>query len=123
MFIGASLVAQMIKNLPLRQLDPGLIPGSGRSPGEGNGSPLQYSYLGNQMDRRAWQATVHGITKSWTRLSDFHFSGGTYIHICMCVHIHICVCVYMSFPCDSDGEESACTKFVPKKNVCPRSLH
>src|SRR5574341_1343706 len=44
--------------------DPGSIPGSGRSPGEGNGYPLQYSYLENCMDRGAWQATVHGVTKS-----------------------------------------------------------
>ena len=41
----------------------GLIPGLGRSPGEGNGNPLQYSCLGNSMDRAAWQATVHGVTK------------------------------------------------------------
>ena len=46
--------------------DPGSIPGSGRSPGEVNGYPLQYSCLENPMDRRAWQATVHGVTKSWT---------------------------------------------------------
>ena len=46
--------------------DVGSIPGSGRSPGEGNGNPLQYSCLGNSMDRGAWQATVHGITKSQT---------------------------------------------------------
>ena len=43
--------------------DLGSIPGSGRSPGEGNGNPLQYSYLGNPMDRGAWQATVHGIAR------------------------------------------------------------
>ena len=43
--------------------DPGLIPGSGRSPGEGNGNPLQYSCLENPMDRGAWQATVHGVTR------------------------------------------------------------
>ena len=49
--------------------DTGLIPGSGRSPGEGNGNPLQYSCLGNLMDRRAWQATAHGVAKSRTRLS------------------------------------------------------
>ena len=49
--------------------DVGLIPGSGRSPGEGNGNPLQYSFLENYMDRGAWQATVHGVTKSQTRLS------------------------------------------------------
>ena len=49
--------------------DLGSIPGSGRSPGEGNGYPLQYSCLENPMDRVAWQATVHGVTKSQTRLS------------------------------------------------------
>ena len=52
--------------------DPGLIPGWGRSPGEGNGNPLQYSFLENPMDRGAWWATVHGVAKSQTRLSDFH---------------------------------------------------
>ena len=50
--------------------DLGLIPGLGRSSGEGNGNPLQYSCLENPMDRGAWQAAVHGVTKSWTRLSD-----------------------------------------------------
>ena len=51
--------------------DLGSIPGSGRSPGEGNGNPLQYSCLENPMDGGAWWATVHGVAKSWTRLSDF----------------------------------------------------
>ena len=46
----------------------GSIPGSGRSPGEGNGNSLQYSWLGNPRDREAWWATVHGVTKSQTRL-------------------------------------------------------
>ena len=46
--------------------DPGSIFGSGRSPGEGNGNPLQYSGLENSIDRGAWQATVHGVTRSWT---------------------------------------------------------
>ena len=108
----ASLVAQLIKNLPamqetpvrfLGQEDPlrrdrlptpvflgfpggsdskestcnagdlGSIPGLGRSPGEGNGYPLQYSCLEYPMDRGAWRATVHRVTKSQTRLSDFHF--------------------------------------------------
>ena len=50
--------------------DPGSIPESGRSPGEGNGNSLQYSCLENSMDRGAWQATVHGIAKSQTGLSD-----------------------------------------------------
>ena len=52
--------------------DMGLNHGSGRSPGGGNGNLLQYSWLENLMDREAWQATVHGVTKSWTRLSDYH---------------------------------------------------
>ena len=46
--------------------DLGLIPGLGRSPGEGNGDPLQYFCLENSMDAGAWWATVHGVTKSWT---------------------------------------------------------
>ena len=46
--------------------DAGSIPGSGRSPGEGNGNPLQYSCLGNPMDRGAWGATVQRVAKSWT---------------------------------------------------------
>ena len=49
----------MVKNLPANAADVGLIPGLGRSPGEGNGKPLLYSCLGNPMDRGAWQATVH----------------------------------------------------------------
>ena len=59
--------------------DLGSVPGSGRSPGEGVGNPLQYSCLENFMDRGTWRATVHGVTKSWTRLSDLtpslHFQG------------------------------------------------
>ena len=51
--------------------DPGSIPGLGRSPGERNGNPLQYSCLENPTDRGAWRATVHRVAKSWTRLSDF----------------------------------------------------
>jgi len=53
--------------------EPCLIPGLGRSSGEGNGNPLQYSCLKNSMDRGAWWATVHGVTKSWTQLSNWHF--------------------------------------------------
>ena len=56
----------VVKNLPANAGDVGSIPGSERSPGEGNGSPLQYSCLENSMDRGAWQATVYGITKSQT---------------------------------------------------------
>ena len=48
----------------------GSIPGLGRSPGEGHGNPLQYSFLENPMDRGPWRATVHEVTESWTRLRD-----------------------------------------------------
>ena len=66
-----------VKNLPASVGDLGLIPGLGRSPGEGNGSPLQYSCLENSMDSGAWWATVHGFTKSQTRLSVLIY---TYTH-------------------------------------------
>ena len=62
----------VVKNLPANAgdiRDVGLIPGSGRSPGGGNGNPLQYSGLGNPMDRGAWWATVNGVTKSWAQPS------------------------------------------------------
>ena len=64
----ASLVSQSVKNLPAilettcSTGDPGSIPGSGRSPGGGNGNPLQYPYLENAMDRGAWWAVAHGIS-------------------------------------------------------------
>ena len=54
--------------------DLGSIPGSGRSPGEGNGNPLQYSCLENSMEGEAWWAAVHGVTKSRKRLSDVTFT-------------------------------------------------
>ena len=62
-------MAQLVKNPPATQEsvcsagDPGLIPGSGRSPGEGNSNPLQYSCLGNSMDRGEWWATVRGVAR------------------------------------------------------------
>ena len=68
---GASQVVLVVMNLPTNAGDlrvSGLIPMSGRSPGGGHGYPLQYSCLENPTDRGAWQATVHGGTKSQTRL-------------------------------------------------------
>ena len=61
----------MVKNLTVNAGDAGdlgSIPGSGRSPGEGHGNPLQYSCLGNPRDRGAWQATVHGVAESDTTM-------------------------------------------------------
>ena len=63
----------MLKNLPANAgdiRDKGSVPGSGRCPGGGNGNPLQYSCLENPRDRGAWQATVYGVAKNWTRLND-----------------------------------------------------
>ena len=89
--------------------DPGLIPGLGRSPGEGNGNPLQYSCLENPMDRGAWYATVHGVTKSWTRLSGFTF---TVYHRTASLLLHTILLMifkfYKLFPCSSAGKESTC---------------
>ena len=68
--VWTSLVAQMVKASAYNVGDLGSIPGSGRSPGERNGNPLQYSCLENPMDGGAWWATVLGVTKSGARLSD-----------------------------------------------------
>ena len=67
--IWASQVELVVKNPPANVediKDMGSVIGSGRSPGGGNGNPLQYSFLENPMDRGAWWATVHGVAKTWT---------------------------------------------------------
>ena len=67
--LWASQVVLVVKNPPANAGDrrgTGLIPGSGRSYGEGTGNPLQYSCLENPMDRGTWQAAVHGVSPSWT---------------------------------------------------------
>ena len=76
-FPRAFQVPLVVKNLPASAgdvRDMGSIAGSGSFHGEGHGSPLQYSCLENPMDGEAWRAAVHGVAKSWTRLSDFHFT-------------------------------------------------
>ena len=68
---NTSQVPLVLKNLPSNAgviRDGGSIPESERYPGEGNGNPLQYSCLENPMDKGAWQATVHGVAKSWIHL-------------------------------------------------------
>ena len=72
-------VTQVVKNLSASVGDKGSVPGSGRSPGGGNGNPLQYSRLENPMDRGAWWATVHGVAKSQTQLS-VHTHTHTHTH-------------------------------------------
>ena len=68
--------------------DLGSVPGSGRSPGEGNGNPLQYSCLENPMDREAWRAIVHGAAKSRTQLTNtFNFIGDNRNIIGGCVNL------------------------------------
>ena len=71
--LAEALVAQTVDSASSAE-DLGSIPRLGRSPGEGNGNPLQNFCLENPMNRGAWWATVHGVAKSWTRLSDFHFT-------------------------------------------------
>ena len=118
-FIDSSPVAQLVKNLPANAGDAGdvgLISGSGRSPGEGNGNPLQYACLKNSTDRGAWRATVHRVSDSWTQLSkhpyihinDFicfclkHFNDSYYLHEAThtswhghtTYHTSVCVCTH-----------------------------
>ena len=64
--IGAFQVVLVVKNPPANAGDMSSIPGSGRSPEGGHGNPLQYSCLGNSMDRGAWWAAVHGTAENWT---------------------------------------------------------
>ena len=67
-YLGFSGDGSVVKNMPANTGDLGLIPEWGRSPGEGNGNPLQYACSGNPMDRGTWRATVHVVAKSWTWL-------------------------------------------------------
>ena len=79
----ASQVALVVKNLPANAgdvRDTGSIPESRRSPGEGNGNPLQYSCLENSMGRGAWKATVHRVTESWTQLTWLSMHTHTHTH-------------------------------------------
>ena len=76
----ASQETQVAKNPPADAGDAGLIPGSGRAAGGGNGNTLQYSCLENSMHRGAWWATVHGVAKSQTQLS---------MCVCLCTHAHV----------------------------------
>ena len=71
-------------------------PASGRSPREGNGYPVQYSCLENSMDRGTWRAIVHGVAKSWTPVSDFHFTSNHSISKSYC-YFHCISGIYYFF--------------------------
>ena len=97
LFSEASLVAQMVKCLPAMQETWVRSLGREDSPGEGNGDPLQYSCLENSMNGEAWRATVHGVAKSWTQLSDFPFFSFSFTEISdgeeMATHSSILSCL------------------------------
>ena len=90
----ASQVALVVKNLPANAgdiRDTGLVPGSGRSPGEGHGNPFQYSSLENPMDRGAWWATVHRVAQSRTQLKinlARAFSGPHFVQLFDLCHLY-----------------------------------
>ena len=90
----------VVKNLPANAGDASSIPGSGRSSGEGNGSPLPYYCLKNPMDRGAWRSTTPGVAKRWTRLSNW-------------AHTRLCT---QGLP---DRDTLTCTKLPPK---CPQRI-
>ena len=95
-FPGGSEVKASARNVE----DLGSIPWSGRSPGEGNGIPLQYSCLENPMDGGAWWATVHGVAKSQTRLSDFTFTFHFHFLSCHLTRSHL---KPLNFTCVNPG--------------------
>ena len=78
---GGFPVGSVVKNPPANAEDEGLIPGSGRSPGEGNGTLLQHSYLENSMDRGAWWAMVHGVAKELDMTSGVNNNNQSRNHI------------------------------------------
>ena len=99
-------MAQLVKNLPANigdTRDAGSIPGSGRSPGVGNGNPLHYYCLQNPMDRGAWQTTVHGVTKELDMTEHTHTHTHTYILIlklgCPFFDAELFVCLLIYFGC------------------------
>ena len=91
MFAGGSAV----KNLPPNAGDVGSIPRSRRSPVEANGNPLQYSCLRNQMDGGMWQATAHGVAKSWTQVSNNLYIYKIIIYTLSHIYLHIYTDVYI----------------------------
>ena len=96
----AAHVAQLVKNPPaMPEIDLCSIPGLGRSPGEQPGSQLQYSCLENPMDRGAWRATVHGVTKSQTQLSNLaqhNIHGTIHLYLYLFTEIYLFISIFTS---------------------------
>ena len=99
-FCGSSVVKESACNAG----DPGLIPGLGRFSGGGHGNPLQNPCLENSMDRGAWGATVHGVEKRRTRLSDWALRS---VHMCM-YSFTVCLCL-VPLNCEVCLDRSICT--------------
>ena len=111
-FPGGSVV----KNPPANAGDTDSIPGSGRSSGEGNGNPLQNSCLGNVMDRGAWHAAVHGITKSQTRLSDWITTPPPYLTAGKTIALTIGIFVSKVMSLLFNTLSRTATAFLPRSN-------
>ena len=89
----------MVKDVTADTRDVGSIPGSGRFPGVGNDNPLQYACLGNPMDRGAWWAAVHRVTKSWARLS-MCMPHMLSLHCIQVIFFNVCVHYHCTFYLD-----------------------
>ena len=96
----------MVEN-PTDSRDMGLIPGWGRSPGGGNSNPLQYSCLGNPMDRGAWWTTVHRVAKSWTDMTE-----QLNLHLLIYIHISNIFIIYMRYTRYHNLQDSRAPIFV-----------
>ena len=90
-FLGGSAV----KNMPDVAGDGDSIPESERAPGEGNGNPLQYSFLENPMDRGAWWSTVHGVAKESDTTEQLNSNSGASGHVDTCIYIYVYICMYI----------------------------
>ena len=110
--------SSVVKNPPANRGNVDSIPGLGRSPGEENGNSLQYSCLGNSMDRGAWRATVHGVVRSWTQLSDWTIiCRDSYMSERHSFHHYLHFSQRKSFFCSS----KPCLS-LPMTNTCPQKM-
>ena len=105
----------MVKESACNGGDLGSIPGFGRSAGEGNGYPLQYSCLENSMTRGGWQAIAHGVAKSRTRLSDFHYSIFRREHNYEQMHVSMCIILWVLL--QSEAAQSRNMKVLGKASL------